>query len=177
MKVCKQEKFIIPFLMQELSEAEKTAFADHLAVCPTCSHDLEQAAPVHRWLDHQVRQPIPRQIEREYQRALRRQFQHYFVPLQFMSDITAGITKWFFTPKPLPRLVQAVALLLLGIWIGHLAFAPRFPHTLAENMAVDDVQMISGHDLQLINEYMIRSELILLTIVNSSTDSIRQSDM
>jgi hypothetical protein len=163
--------------MQELPEADKKAFENHLAACPACSHELEMTASVHRWLDHQMRQPIPLQIERDYRRALRRQFRQPFAPLSMLRYIAAGMIKWSLASKPVPRLMQAVALLLLGIWIGHLAFAPQTVITLDENLATHDIQMISGQDLQLINEYMIRSELILLTIVNSSTDSIRKSDM
>lgn len=177
MKVCKHQKLIIPFLMHELSEADRTAFEDHCATCPNCSQALEQFVPVHRLLDRQVRQPIPQAIEKEYQRALRRQFGRPLAPLQWLRNAAAKMTKWLYAPTPVQRLAQALALLLLGVWIGYRAFAPHSTLTIDGDLAVNDVQIISGQDLQLINEYMIRSELILLTIVNSSTDSIRQSDL
>jgi anti-sigma factor RsiW len=120
---CKETIARIPALLRgELTPAEQAAFEEHLAGCPECTREYEQAASVWKELDR-IPDEEPRPELRARFDAMVAGYREAGLPAsQTMpkNGTTGGISVIFLHPF-IPRLAAAVVLIAAGFMAGRMS--------------------------------------------------------
>jgi hypothetical protein len=177
MKICTYQKYLLPCLQQELSQEKSDDVRKHLSICDQCAVEWKRLSMVHTMLTNRERTAVPQNLYNDYIASLHRRFAP--VPLWRIAFEKAvdGVRQFFSSPMPAYRLSRAFVILLAGIFIGRSIFVVN---KLQHDIPVQPVSMsaeLSGQDLQFLNAYLVRSEVLLLTIANTPLDSLRKDDV
>jgi len=168
---CEFEKYLVEYLAHELPEAKIIEIEKHLSICENCSNQLHEIQSVHQLLLKYERPLAPQKLVKQYRKKLKWMFAPTSNFLRF-KEWTSNLWNFFFDPQPVwVRLVKATVLLLIGIFIGRLVDTGI--KTDVSTPAQAEILNItySPVELRLMNEYFVISEMLLLSILNSSNDS------
>jgi len=171
MKTCDYEKYMLPYLYGELEEKQHRTVHDHLKECPHCRTLFDEVAEVHQLLTHRKRAKIPRNLYRTFVRQLR----EYFAPSStYYRDKLQSALSFVFQSRSLTlRVARVMAVLAIGVIIGRFWLSPKT----MESTAPEQGQSLAVQDVKMIHEYIVQSELFLLTIANSSVEQTRADDI
>ena len=177
MKSCQFENLLVPYVQQELSKSDRQDLLSHLSTCQSCRHALEDLHHVHRLLKNYEREAAPRAIYDAYMKQLRIHFAPEPLWKRSMRRLLNMMSKLFLSPSPSFRLVRAIAILIIGVLVGRTFFYP------SQRVSVDSRKTQQVHttltkdDIQFITDYVVKSELLLLTIANSASDQPSDDDI
>lgn len=180
MKSCTFEHDLLPWLLDELGPDEKQRVREHLNTCEQCQQQRHELQRMHEVLLRREREPVPMAAYAAYTAALQRRFDTRPAWKRALTWITTQAAALLTSPKLPVRLARATALVLVGMMVGRWLIAPPPQQPLsAPNIAQ---RALSAEDIQVINDYFVKSELLLLTIVNASpglneTDLLFDQDM
>lgn len=177
MKTCSYQKYLLPSLQQELADETSADVRAHLRGCERCSAEWNRLSLVHTLLMNRQRPSVPQNLYSDYITSLH----HRFAPAPLWKIIlekaAGGVRHFFSSTMPGYRLSRALVILLVGVFIGRGIFVVD---KLRHDIPVQPVSMsaqLSGQDLQFLNAYLVRSEVLLLTIANTPLDSLRKDDV
>ncbi|MBN1465913.1 zf-HC2 domain-containing protein [candidate division KSB1 bacterium] len=173
MKSCQFEHLLLPYLQGELAKDDRLRLSSHLATCQNCRAVLADLKSVDSAMQHYRRAEAPRDLYASYVRQLETRFKPES-PLKSAWRWLQLAAQPILSPSPSWRLARAAAILLVGVLLGRTLFHPSQMATI--NPPAPQV-MLTRDDVQFIADYVVQSELLLLTIANSATDDPTDDDI
>ncbi len=170
MNACKKcRSFLVEALYDELEPKAKSFFERHTSSCPGCAAEFRALMETLRTMDRRTR-PEP---EPEF-------WNGYWDRLSFRlekDELSGHVSSpwwrnpgrvWKFAPRWVYQTAAAVALLVIGVWIGRTVFVQRqVPLDVAtQTRAVPSVQPAGTNPVLRARDYIDRSKLVLLALVN-----------
>ena len=174
MKNCPFEKYLLPFMTNELSSEESGKVRLHIQACENCSQALAEMQDIHKILQSFQRAAAPKLLYADYKRSLARLFEPAPFRKRLGQAVQSSFAAFFISPSTGYRLARTLAILVIGMLIGRFAIMPSGAPPVAEMPSVAPALSVS--DLQQLNDYFVQSELLLLTIANTSPDSRMAAD-
>ncbi|MBN1561033.1 hypothetical protein JW998_12340 [candidate division KSB1 bacterium] len=170
MKSCPFENLLLPYVQRELSKSDRFRLLSHLPTCQDCNQTLADLQTVDSSLRRHQREKAPHDLYVSYVEGLETRFRpEPFLKIRW-RQLTELAGKLFLSSSPSFRLARAFAILLVGVLLGRQLF---YPSTTSKINAFDSQQTattLTKDDIQFIADYVVQSELLLLTIANSSAD-------
>jgi len=161
MKSCKKKYLAVDYFFDELSADQKIQYESHLDTCEACQQtlaDLEGTAT----LAKQYRRQQP---DKKFLKNYHDQLQTQFVSAKKTSSPFEKLIDIFFRTPSIPvRLAQAVALLLLGIFIGRNVIW-KSDFTTTPLLPNQNSYYTLNEDL-LLKNYLQEAEMVLLDVSN-----------
>jgi hypothetical protein len=170
MKDCKKcRALLVQALYGGLNPEEKDSFEHHIASCPACAAEFKTLTETLKTMDERVR-PEPGQDfwDGYWDRLSRRLGEKRTVEetsrwwKKILGRTWSGRPRWAF------QAAAALALIVAGIFIGRLIFAPRGVSVEAFRPAEEapPVQLSERDPVLRARSYIDRSKLVLLALVN-----------
>lgn len=170
MNACKKcRSLLVEALYDELEPKAKSFFERHTASCPGCAAEYRTMKGTLQIMDGRIRpEPGPDFWDGYWDRFSRR----------LEKDKAAGRVSsprrrnlgrvWGFAPRWVYQAAAAVALLIVGIWIGRTVFIPRRAQLDVAKQATlaPAIQPAGGDPVLRARDYIDRSKLVLLALVN-----------
>ncbi len=176
MKNCSFENLLVPFLHDELDENDRSIVKTHLDTCDSCQKFLAELKSVDASLATYTRKAAPSDIYSAYEKQLAQLFQPESVWRLLSHRFSAFVSSLFVSNAPAFRTARALAILLVGVFVGRLFFVP-VPQPTTQNSPAESHSMLSREDIQYIADYMVKSELLLLTIANTASQEPTDDDI
>lgn len=175
MKNCTFEKYLLPYLANELAPEEIDNVAAHLKECENCSAAINDLRVVDKALLSYGRQPAPDSVYAVYTQELDRLFKPTPVWKRMGRHIMSLFFEFIQSPSLGYRLARSVAILAIGVFIGRSLFiTPQAPSSSAERTHMTQQPqagaLLSSADVQQLSDYFVQSELLLLSIANSTAN-------
>ena len=165
---CEFEELFEGYFRSDLSPAEELVLQNHLQTCVRCSKKIENFYKIHSELNTYERPAVPPELLDSY---------HKQVDLTFGRETLSNIFALFFNRitrkrSPVFRMVLFISLIMIGILVGWLVFAPVESKIVFQtNDPYQMSQPISSVDVEFIYYYLQASEMVLLEVKNSSDPS------
>jgi RNA polymerase sigma-70 factor (ECF subfamily) len=162
---CEFEQLFEGYFRSDLSPAEELVLLKHLESCSSCPENIDKFYRVHTALSKFNRPPVSTYLQSSYYQQ---------VDLSFGREtLSQKISLIFsrFTGKrsPLFRFLQFTTLILIGIIVGWVFFAPVEPKIVYQsNDPYQMSQPISLKDIDYVHAYLQLSQMILLAIQNDT---------
>ena len=168
MKKCKFEKYLVDYLNNELPAAAHLETEQHLRDCQICSNQIHEIETIHFMLLERKRPEPSGDLVDQFDQELNEIFES---KSRFENTRRLFGNFWNFLNNIPPsgiRLAGAVAILIIGIFIGKMVFKP----TQKSEIVIIEPTMVNliknQSELKLINSYFSDSEVLLLEIMNSN---------
>jgi len=168
MKKCNLQDCFVDFIEDSVDSKTKEEIQQHLRECPECSLHLAGLRKTHQIL-HSRRRPEPSlELLYHYQTRLEQLFpvKTRFTIFREWISVTWQ-NAWDLNPIAL-RMAGAAVLVLIGIFIGRLIFYTPANEILNNQQANVVVLELQPEDLKLVKDYFVQSEILLLTVKNTS---------
>ncbi|MBN2093365.1 zf-HC2 domain-containing protein [candidate division KSB1 bacterium] len=164
---CEFERYLIEFIAGDLSHELHLQVEFHLSNCENCANQLENLASIHQLLYSQPASEPPAEIFQAYQQTLTKIFAPESYSIRLKKWFLAGFERFFQYQPVGVRLVRAFALVIIGIFLGRLIFAP-----VTQNIVISDEPEILNvtfekAELKEMNEFFTTSEILLLSVLNN----------
>ncbi len=161
MKRCHQEFLAVDYFFKELDPMIQEQYRRHLADCPVCQSHIRTMAETQRVLKHHRRNEPDRALLRQYQFALAQRFEMKAPSWRWFDRM---VDSWIRRPSMAVRLVEAIALILIGFFIGSLKnwLPEREPAVQIVNEKTDLFVIESP----LLKNYLQQTEMIFLDVKN-----------
>ncbi len=170
MIACKKcRRLLVEALYDELEPKANSFFERHTASCPGCAAEFRALTETLRTMDKRTRpEPEPEFWDGYWDR----------LSLRLEKDKLSGRMSspwrrntgrvWQLVPRWVYQTAAAVALFVIGVWIGRTVFVQRqVPLDVAtETSAVPAVQPAGTDPVLRARDYIDRSKLVLLALVN-----------
>ena len=176
MKSCQYENLLVPYMHNELSKIDHQRFTSHLSTCDKCQADLDELKSVDLLLHHYNRDKAPRALYLLYKKQLKDQFKQESLIHTVWRQFVEFVASLFISPSLSFRLARAGAILILGVLLGRNFFYPSHVSQ-RHGQNVQQYAELTRDDIQFIADYVVKSELLLLTIANSSSDEPSDDDI
>jgi len=160
MSECKKcRSLFLEYFYGELDSPKKKFFDDHILVCKKCNSQFEEMEAVLQFTGKRVRPEPPEEFWDSYEKKLDRRIE---IENEKPERRFKVIPKWAY------QAAAAVALIVIGVFIGRALFSPPIPgvqHASRQLGLATQLQpeMILVHRSQ---DYIERTKLILLALVN-----------
>jgi hypothetical protein len=173
---CDFEKYLVEFIAGDLNPELQTEVEFHLSSCENCAKQLEAFESLHQILLLQPEPEPPAEIVLEYNQTLTQIFapEPYLVRLK---NWILTIFEHFFQHQPFgARLVKAMALVVIGIFLGKLIFAPGNQHIVPSAETKITTVTFDTAELREMSDFFITSEMLLLSIINTNQNEDTEID-
>jgi len=165
---CEIEQLFEGYFRSDLSPAEELALFDHLKSCASCKEKIEKFYSIHTELTKHKRPVAPSDLLNSYYKKVDLSFGRETISHK-LSLVLSRITG---KRSPIFRITQFATLIIIGIVVGWIVFAPVEPKVVFQsNDPYQMSQPISSVDIEYIFYYLQASEMILLEIQNSPDPS------
>lgn len=170
MKQCPSEQKLFTYFLGDLDEVSQIEVDEHLGLCEACQKALAEWQPLSRQLDSYNRPTPTRQWMNSYAREIQSHFNDQSVLSRFWTWILESSNWVFNSPAWGMRLAKTMAILMVGIFLGKMAF--QSSNINEETPAPTNILLLSlsADDRQSINHFFNESEIWLLTISNQPQD-------
>lgn len=161
MSSCNQKHFVVDYFFDELANDQKIQYENHLKRCELCQQHLDDLKGTAKAVKRFQRQQPDKKFFKNYHRQLKEQFssEKKRTPI-FDKVIDIFIRK----PSIAIRIAEAVALLVLGIFIGrNFVWQSEFSQTPVAQY--QNNYQILNEDL-LLKNYLRETEMVLLDVSN-----------
>lgn len=167
MEKCRFEKYLVEYLNEDLPASLQAEIKQHLNHCEICSIHLHDIETIHSMLLERKRPEPLSDLVDQYDQELNEIFES---KSRFENIRRLFSNLWNFLNNIPPlgiRLSGAVAILIIGIFIGKMVFKSnqKSEIVIIEPTMVNLIENQS--DLKLMNSYFSDSEVLLLEILNS----------
>jgi hypothetical protein len=153
----------------KLDASKKRFFDDHILVCQKCKSQFEEMKAVLQFTDKRVRPEPPKEFWESYEKKLARRIETEEVVDRDRESIKEKPGRQFqVASKWAYQAAAAVALIIIGVFIGRALFSPSIKGVQHASMQPDlttqqQPETILANRSQ---DYIERSKLILLALVN-----------
>ena len=168
MKKCNLQQFFVDYIDGSVDGETKKKIDLHLRECPECSRQLAGLRKTHQLLQSHHRPEPSLDLLYQYQTQLEKLFS---VKSRF-KIIREWLEETWYRIRDLNpagfRIATAAVLILIGIFIGRLLFYNPASEVLNTQQADLVVIKLQPEDLKLVNDFFVQSEILLLTVKNTS---------
>ncbi|MBN1478779.1 zf-HC2 domain-containing protein [candidate division KSB1 bacterium] len=172
MKSCPFEHLLVSYVQNELSADNRLRLRNHILNCDHCRNLLADFTSVDRLLQNFERKPIPKKLYRTYKKQLATLYEPESLWKNAVNVVRRLLTL-LSSRAPALRVARSLAVLLIGILVGRYFFFPsQTPEIISEPRTT-----LTKDDIQFISDYVVKSELLLLTIANSTNDEPSEDDI
>jgi hypothetical protein len=153
-----REKSMWLYVLGELPEDHRQAFAEHLVSCPSCRTELRRFEKLIEKVKTAGRTPT---LPRQRADAMTRRILDRFEPRPGVKR-----RRWLSWPKLVPSLAAACALLLfVGIFSYRALDREKTPSLMSglqkeQTLSPDELQMIREQDMELLMEFQTVQKLV-----------------
>ncbi len=170
MSDCKKCKSLFPeAFYQELDAKMKRFFKDHLLVCDKCQSEFNEMKSTLKFMSKRVRPEPPKEFWDSYEKRLTQRIKRDEVSQVERESWWSKIADAFgFAPKWAYQAAAALVLIVVGVFIGRMVFAPSASELQQASLQPGIItQQQPGTELaHRTQHYIERSKLILLALVN-----------
>ncbi len=166
MKSCKFEKLLPDYLQGEFVGETKHQLEAHLETCEHCAARLEELVDIHQILSARLRPEPAKKLVRDYRNYLKKYFPSKTSPVAIIEKLERRWNSFVHSQQIPVRIAKAFALIVFGVFIGKFVFVPAVEAPKAELVAPIPAYAITPTDLKLMNDYFVKSEILLLAIEN-----------
>ncbi len=170
MSDCKKCKSLFPeAFYQELDAKMKRFFKDHLLVCDKCQSEFNEMKSTLKFMSKRVRPEPPKEFWDSYEKRLTQRIKRDEVSQVERESWWSKIADAFgFAPKWAYQAAAALVLIVVGVFIGRMVFAPSASELQQTSLQPGIItQQQPGTELaHRTQHYIERSKLILLALVN-----------
>lgn len=173
MKACKKCRALLaPALYGELGTKDKTFFEDHLTFCPACAAEFKAMKETLEIMDRRTRPDPGKDFWDGYwDRLARRMEREEAAPEPYSSSVGRRRGRIFgLAPRWVFQAAAAVALVVLGVFIGRLVFSPQ-PTAVEVARQTAPLGPAESDPVLLARDYIDRSKPVLLALVNYDASS------
>jgi len=170
MNKCKRcRSLLLEHFYGEMDTEKQKFFAQHLSVCEKCQTRFEEIEAVLQFTGQRVRPEPEQEFWDTYEQQLARRIEKEEASrLGCESSIEKRKRQFSIIPKWAYQAAAAVALIIIGVFLGRALFSPRVPgvqHAMKQPDPATQLQPAATlvHRSQ---DYIERSKLILLALVN-----------
>jgi len=160
MSECKKcRSLFLEYFYGELDSPKKKFFDDHILVCKKCKSQFEEMEAVLQFTGKRVRPEPPEEFWDSYEKKLTRRIE---------IENEKPERRFKVTPKWAYQAAAAVALIIIGVFIGRELFSPSISG-LQHASRQSDIATSQQPEITIVNRsqaYIDRSKLILLALVN-----------
>ncbi|MDZ7316359.1 MAG: zf-HC2 domain-containing protein [candidate division KSB1 bacterium] len=169
---CLKSYNLLSFLTGELSDEEQEEMRLHLQSCSFCQTELGRLAEVHNYLLSMPRPAVPQTLYQEYVFSLRRRFAAPSRTVRFAEGFWEAIKSTALSSKWEWRVARAAAVLMVGLFIGRILWFQN-------ETAVPKAESWSFYepDIAALDKFFSGSEVLLLTLLNSSPERLQRDDV
>ncbi len=164
---CKNINHIISYLTGELAPDQQRNFKEHLQNCAVCRTQVQQCRQAHDILKQHHRVEPPQELYTAYTDELCSMFpapSRWRRTRHLVSQMTTPLT----SIKPAFRIARALAFVIIGMLIGRLLFINPENDDITLPYNVQSYTDISESDIEFISAFFVRTELLLLSIQNTT---------
>ena len=177
MKNCTFEKYLLPFMTQELASEQYSAVSRHVAECAGCAAILAEMQGVENFLHAYERPTVPHALYAEYRREMNGRFGRATLRRRLFGEMRDIISSMTMSRALGYRLARTFVILFLGVMIGrYLVLQPSAPPPVAEQ-AVSPTPALTAADMKQLSDYLVQAEQLLLTIANTSGKDVADDDL
>ncbi len=170
MSECKKcRSLFLEYFYRELDSPEKKSVEDHISICNKCRSEFAEMNAVLLYTGKRVRPEPPEEFWDSYEKRLARRIESEDASQDGRESLWEKLGRRFnAAPKWSYQAAAAVALIVIGVFIGRALFSPTIPgvqHASQRPGVVTPPQP----EATLVNrsqDYIERSKLILLALVN-----------
>ncbi len=178
MKRCKKQKWIVPALYGELNEEDKRIFDNHLQECQQCSAEYDRLKSTLELMD---KKSAPEPSEAFWEGYWDRLSPKLSGSANRQMNRAPQFWKFIKSLRPEPvwtyRLAGAIAILILGIFIGKLYYGRPVPVPVSPAASGRGLVQNAAAEAEA-QQYLDRARVLLLGIMNTDPekDSAVSSD-
>ncbi|HEX9972557.1 MAG TPA: hypothetical protein VGD14_10855 [bacterium] len=161
MSSCNQKHLVVEYFFNELTIDRKAQYESHLGQCELCQQHLDELKGTSKVVKRFQRQQPDKKFLKNYHRQLKEQF----FPEKKKTHVFENVIDIFIRrPSIAIRIAEAVALLVLGIFIGrNFVWQSEFSQTPLSQY--QNNYQILNEDL-LLKNYLQETEMVLLDVSN-----------
>jgi hypothetical protein len=162
---CEFEQLFEGYFRSDLSPAEELALLKHLKSCPSCPEELDKFYGIHSALSKYKRPPAPKDLLDSYYQQVYLSFGRETIS----HKLSLVLSRFTGKRSPLFRFMQFATLIIIGIIVGWIVFAPTEPQIVFQsNDPYQASQPISMVEIDYLYAYLQVSEMILYEIQNDT---------
>ena len=160
---CEFEQLFEGYFRSDLSPAEELALLKHLDTCSSCPQKIDEFYHIHTEFSKYKRPPVTSELQSSYYQQVDLSFGRETIP----QKISLLVGKLMGKRTPLFRFVQFAILIIIGIVVGWVFFAPVEPKVVFHsNSPYQSSQPISLKDIDFVHAYLQMAQMILYEIEN-----------
>jgi len=170
MNKCKKcRSLFLEYFYGELDAPKKKFFEDHLSICEKCKSRFEEMEAVLQFTGKRVRPEPPEEFWGSYEERLGKRIEtDEASPVGRKSFWEKLARRFNAAPKWAYHAAAAVALIIIGVFIGRALFSPSIPGVQLTSQR-PDIAIPQQPEATLIHrsqDYIERTKLIFLALVN-----------
>ncbi len=170
MSKCKKcRSLLLEYFYGELDAPKKKFFDEHLSVCEKCRSRFTEMETVLRFTKKRIRPEPPEEFWDSYEERLTRRIETEEALKVDRESIWRSLARRFdAAPKWTYQAAAAIALIVIGVFIGRALFSPRITGV---QLASKQIELATPQQPQISlihrsQDYIDRTKLILLALVN-----------
>lgn len=175
LKKCQFEKLMIDYIANDLPKEQQAQIRAHLHTCPVCANQYQELKSLHGLLIARKRPKPPAVLINGYRLALDRAFRPQEPTVPVVQKLRSLGHTVFAAPSIGLRLAKALAILIIGIFLGRLIFNPLDIRQKTE-LPKATVLHLTPVDFHLSHTFWDFTEILLLQIVNSDLNQEPDSE-
>ena len=173
---CEYEKWIPEYLDHALTKSANEKFLEHLEKCEICSNRIAELNDIDVLLSARLRPEPEVELLFAYQTRLEKRFPVQHPVRKFFTGMASLWQNTRIKPTLWFNLSRALALVVVGIFIGRFMFNSPQPASDGEELSPEILIIAPGsNDYKQISEYIVKSEILLLAIKNTSANQERRA--
>jgi hypothetical protein len=162
---CEFEQLFEGYFRSDLSPAEELALLKHLKTCNSCQDKLDKFYSLHSEISKYQRPIASNDLLSSYYKQVDLSFGRE----TFLDRIHLIYTRITGKRSPLLRIMQITTLIIIGLIVGWMVFAPVEPQIVYRtNDPYQMSQPISQVDIDFIHAYLVMTDMVLLQLHNST---------
>jgi hypothetical protein len=168
---CEFEQLFEGYFHSDLSPAEELSLLKHLETCDKCKKQLDKFYSLHSVLSKYNRPPASQNLIDSY---------HGQVDLSYGRETLSEkalliFNRFSWKHTPTFWIVQIASLIVIGLFVGWLIFAPVEPQIVYRSYDPHQTsQSVSKVDIDYIHTYLVITEMVLLEIQNGTDFYLNQ---
>jgi len=170
MSKCKKCRSLFPeYFYGELDPPKKKFLDEHLSACEKCKSQFAEMETVLRFTRKRIRPEPPEEFWDSYEERLERRIETEEASTVGRESLWRSLGRRFYAaPKWTYQAAAAVALIVIGVFIGRALFSPRITgvQLASQRLELTTPQQPETTLIHRSQDYIERSKLILLALVN-----------
>ena len=170
MNKCKKcRSLFLEYFYGELDASKKKFFDEHLSVCDKCKSQFAEMEAVLRFTGKRIRPEPPEEFWDSYEERVEQRIETEEASTVDRESLWRSLGRRFYlAPKWIYQAAAAIALIVIGVFIGRALFSPRITgvQLASQRLELTTPQQLETALIHRSQDYIERTKLILLALVN-----------